>query len=226
MNSSPTAADKLRQIEGWCQRLSPAEQLTREQTEWLLREAATAAATVGAAETWLAIAQHDAARAKSGGGPQCVGGIDADVARLATAAPRLTSVSEVSFTEMCSQLQLSRYASQAASEGPPEYALPRGLLVAADNTARDGINQYVANFFSYLTTQEKIETAQEESFRVGHTHNEHVKEVMADRTVSVRGNRVAEECATHPSIDGLGQELNMTIDGMDQAKFKVPRSMT
>ena len=47
---------------------------------------------------------------------------------------------------------------------------------------------------------------------------------MEDRTVSVRGNRVAEECAKHPSIDGLGQELKMTIDGMDQAKFKVPRN--
>ena len=51
-----------------------------------------------------------------------------------------------------------------------------------------------------------------------------MKEVMEDRTVSVRGNRVAEECAKHPSIDGLGQELKMTIDGMDQAKFKVPRN--
>ena len=51
-----------------------------------------------------------------------------------------------------------------------------------------------------------------------------MKEVMEDRTVSVRGNRAAEECAKHPSIDGLGQELKMTIDGMDQAKFKVPRN--
>ena len=60
--------------------------------------------------------------------------------------------------------------------------------------------------------------------RVGYGEKTHVKEVMEDRTVSVRGNRVAEECAKHPSIDGLGQELKMTIDGMDQAKFKVPRN--
>ena len=62
------------------------------------------------------------------------------------------------------------------------------------------------------------------SGRVGYGEKTHVKEVMEDRTVSARGNRVAEECAKHPSIDGLGQELKMTIDGMDQAKFKVPRN--
>ena len=38
----------------------------------------------------------------------------------------------------------------------------------------------------------------------------HVKDVMEDRNVSVRGNRVAEDCSRHPSIDGLGQECKLT----------------
>ena len=59
-------------------------------------------------------------------------------------------------------------------KAPHPKLLPAAIAPAlhADNTAREGKHQYVANFFSYLTAQEKIETAQEESFRVGHTHNE------------------------------------------------------
>ena len=67
MNSCPSAATKLKQIEAWCQRLDPAEQLNREQTEWLLRETAAAAATVAAAETWLVMQRMDAARAANRG---------------------------------------------------------------------------------------------------------------------------------------------------------------
>ena len=116
MNSSPTAADKLRQIEGWCQRLNPEEQLTPTQTQWLLRETATAAATVGAAETWLAIAQHDAARAKKHHRPRDGGVIsptEAEVAIRATAAQRLTTVSDTSFEEKCTLLQMPQGESQA-----------------------------------------------------------------------------------------------------------------
>ena len=59
-------------------------------------------------------------------------------------------------------------------KAPHPKLLPAAIAPAlhADNTAREGKNQYVANFFSYLTTQEKFETVQEEFFQVGHTHNE------------------------------------------------------
>ena len=67
MNSCNSSATKLKQIEDWLSRLDPAEQLNREQTEWLLREAASAAATVGAAETWMVMHCMDAARATNRG---------------------------------------------------------------------------------------------------------------------------------------------------------------
>eukprot|EP00974_Lingulodinium_polyedra_P028740 2767812-Lingulodinium_polyedra.AAC.1 len=48
---------------------------------------------------------------------------------------------------------------------------------------------------------------------------------MAGRTVSVRTNRVAEEHSKTPSVDGVNQLLKITIDGMDQAKFRCPRNL-
>ena len=119
MNSSPTAYDKLRQIEGWCARLSQDEQLTREQPEWLLREAATSAATVGAAEAWLAIALHDASRGGESYRPHCIGGIrtsDAEVTRRAMEVTRPTTINAMSFAELCTMLQFPQGAAPAAPE--------------------------------------------------------------------------------------------------------------
>ena len=81
---------------------------------------------------------------------------------------------------------MSRVLDLVREKNPPEYALPRGLIVAADNTAREGKNQYVANFLSYLTTQEKFETVQEEFFRVGHTHNEQDQRFSSVATILSR----------------------------------------
>lgn len=53
----------------------------------------------------------------------------------------------------------------------------------------------------------------------------HIQEISADRDVSVRGNRVAERDASQPSVDGINQILKVTIDGMDQAKFRTPRNL-
>ena len=50
-------------------------------------------------------------------------------------------------------------------------------------------------------------------------------EVMGDRAVSMRGNKLAEKDAANPSPDGVNQILKITIDGMDQAKFRVPRNL-
>ena len=48
---------------------------------------------------------------------------------------------------------------------------------------------------------------------------------MADCTVSVSANRAAAEHAQVPSVDGDNQLLKITINGMDQAKFRCPRNL-
>ena len=53
----------------------------------------------------------------------------------------------------------------------------------------------------------------------------HVDEIAADRTVNVRGNLLSEKSAKKPSKDGVEQVLKITIDGMDQAKFRCPRNL-
>ena len=50
-------------------------------------------------------------------------------------------------------------------------------------------------------------------------------EIAADRKVNVRGNLMAEKDAQSPSSDGVEQVLKITIDGMDQAKFRCPRNL-
>ena len=50
-------------------------------------------------------------------------------------------------------------------------------------------------------------------------------EVMADRAVNVRGNHSAEQAARTPNHDGYGQMVKVTIDGMDQSKFRCPRNL-
>ena len=53
----------------------------------------------------------------------------------------------------------------------------------------------------------------------------HIEEVKADRQVSTRGTHIAERDAANPTSDGYNQVLKVTIDGMDQAKFKCPRNL-
>ena len=52
---------------------------------------------------------------------------------------------------------------------------------------------------------------------------DHITEIKADRAINVRGNLQSE----HDSVSGRTQGsevLKITIDGMDQAKFRVPRN--
>ena len=53
----------------------------------------------------------------------------------------------------------------------------------------------------------------------------HIDEVMADRAINVRGNKIAELDTQKPNGHGEGQLLNSTIDGMGQSKFKCPRNL-
>ena len=54
---------------------------------------------------------------------------------------------------------------------------------------------------------------------------EHIKDIMLDRDVSIRGNRLAEKHAASPNSDGFDQIVKITIDGVDQAKFRVPTNL-
>ena len=68
-------------------------------------------------------------------------------------------------------------------------------------------------------------TSEEEKAQVEEEKNDHINDVMASRNYSVRGNKQAVAHAGNPSQDGLDQLLKITIDGMDQAKFRVPRNL-
>ena len=64
-------------------------------------------------------------------------------------------------------------------------------------------------------------TAQERA-AVAHEKKNHSKAIMADRAISVRTNRAAEEHSKVPSVDDDNQLLKITIDGMGQAKLRCP----
>ena len=66
---------------------------------------------------------------------------------------------------------------------------------------------------------------QEERNTVAALKAAHIKEVMADRAINVRGNRISELDAQRPTADGHAQMVKLMLDGMDQAKFKVPRNL-
>ena len=68
-------------------------------------------------------------------------------------------------------------------------------------------------------------TTAEEKTELAARKKRHVDEIAADRKVNVRGNLMAEKDAQAPSSDGVEQVLKITIDGMDQAKFRCPRNL-
>ena len=47
----------------------------------------------------------------------------------------------------------------------------------------------------------------------------------ADRSVGVRGHMMAQARARDANENGMGQMMTMTVDGMDQAKFRLPRNL-
>lgn len=53
----------------------------------------------------------------------------------------------------------------------------------------------------------------------------HLDAVHADRAVNVRGNKMSEMHAEKPEGGGVNQMIKITVDGMDQAKFRCPRNM-
>ena len=74
--------------------------------------------------------------------------------------------------------------------------------------------------------EERIQaTTWEEKCRVAREKQAHIDCVMADRQVGVRGNHISEIDASRANGDGMGQMVKIAIDGMDQAKFKVPRNL-
>jgi len=76
-----------------------------------------------------------------------------------------------------------------------------------------------------LDEERLLAVSTEERAEIARKKKEHIDGVMADRQVSMRANRIAEQDAQRPTVDGVGQLLKLTIDGMDQAKFRCPRNL-
>ena len=76
-----------------------------------------------------------------------------------------------------------------------------------------------------LDAQRTAATDPEEQLEIATLKQQHVDAVKADRLVSVRQNTITEQHAQHPTTDGFKQSIKITIDGMDQAKFKCPRNL-
>jgi hypothetical protein len=75
--------------------------------------------------------------------------------------------------------------------------------------------------------QERLQAVTaDEKARVGREKKAHIDQVKADREVHVRECRLSEQAAENPSVDGQDQVLKITIDGMDQAKFRCPRNLS
>ena len=58
-----------------------------------------------------------------------------------------------------------------------------------------------------------------------HKKNEHIAAIKAMRLVNVRGNQQSEADAQRLTDTGEGLVLKLMIDGMDQAKFRLPRNL-
>jgi hypothetical protein len=68
-------------------------------------------------------------------------------------------------------------------------------------------------------------TTEEERMLIGQRKQSHIDEILADRAVTGRTITMAERDASRPADDGHDQVIAITIDGMDQAKFRVPRNL-
>ena len=76
-----------------------------------------------------------------------------------------------------------------------------------------------------MNEERRQATTIEERAAVRQEKKNHIEAIMADRAVSGRTNRAAEEHSKVPSVDGINQLLKITMDGMDQAKFRCPRNL-
>ena len=68
-------------------------------------------------------------------------------------------------------------------------------------------------------------TSQEEKDEINKSKHWHIEEIKATRIISMRGNTLATKDAKHPSMDGMDRMMKITVDGMDQAKFRLPRNI-
>ena len=77
-----------------------------------------------------------------------------------------------------------------------------------------------------LDERKKLAVDEAERAQLLEDKDNHVKDIKADRAVGARGQSLSEAAAASPSMDGHQQLLKLVVDGMDQAKFKVPRNIT
>ena len=76
-----------------------------------------------------------------------------------------------------------------------------------------------------LTEQTKKAVTTEEINDIRERKQAHVDRVKNDRTCGCREDAMAEEAARNPSADGFGELGKCELDGMDQAKYKIPRNL-
>ena len=76
-----------------------------------------------------------------------------------------------------------------------------------------------------LDALRKSATTPEEKADYEREKQEHLNETTMDREISMRSSLLSEEAARNPNSDGLNQLLKLTLDGMDQAKFRCPRNL-
>ena len=75
-----------------------------------------------------------------------------------------------------------------------------------------------------LSESRKKATSQEEKDDVASQHQRHLEMVMADRNVDKRGDVMSEEYAKKGDPFGASI-LKLSVDGVDQAKFRIPRNL-
>ena len=67
---------------------------------------------------------------------------------------------------------ISRLLDLTREKIDPQCALPRSLLVGADNTTRESKNQHFASYMAHRVTSETFESSEVDYMQTGHTHNE------------------------------------------------------
>ena len=64
------------------------------------------------------------------------------------------------------------WPSQPGTAWPSQCALPRTIVVGADNTTRESKNQTFLSFLAHLVARNMFEAAEVQFLQTGHTHNE------------------------------------------------------
>ena len=115
-----------------------------------------------------------------------------------------------------------------------QYCMELGAKAVSKTTFFNVWNSHWCHFLKFRNTgqgkrckkcaifdEERVQaTTATEKARVSQQKYQHIKEVMMDRAIDMRGNMLGQSHATSTS-DGHGKLLKLSIDGMDQATIFV-----